>query len=41
MSDHKHYKLESVKVPKKWKERAYIDKDEYQKLYRKSVENPD
>ena len=41
MSEHKHYKLELVKVPKKWKERAYIDKDEYQKLYRKSVENPD
>ena len=41
MSEHKQYKVESVKVPKKWKERAYIDKDEYQKLYRKSVDNPD
>ena len=30
-----------MKVPKKWKERAYIDKDEYQKLYQKSVDNPD
>jgi acetyl-CoA synthetase len=41
MSEHKHYKLDAVKVPKKWKERAFIDKDEYDKLYRKSVEKPD
>ena len=41
MSEHKHYKLESVKVPKKWKSRAYADKDEYEKLYRKSIKNPD
>jgi acetyl-CoA synthetase len=41
MSEHKQYKVEAVKVPKKWKERAYIDKDEYQRLYQKSVENPD
>ncbi|MGA7457860.1 MAG: acetyl-coenzyme A synthetase N-terminal domain-containing protein, partial [Methyloceanibacter sp.] len=41
MSEHKQFKVETVKVPKKWKERAYIDKDEYQKLYKKSVENPD
>jgi acetyl-CoA synthetase len=41
MSEHKQYKVESVKVPKKWKERAYIDKDAYQKLYKKSVEDPD
>ena len=30
-----------MKVPKKWKARAFIDKDEYEKLYRKSVEKPD
>ncbi len=41
MSEHKQYKVESVKVPKKWKERAYIDKDGYEKLYRKSIDNPD
>ena len=41
MSEHKQYKVESVKVPKKWKERAFIDKDAYQKLYKKSVEDPD
>ncbi len=41
MSEHKHYKLESVKVPKKWKSRAHADKDEYEKLYKKSVKNPD
>ncbi|MGB6948858.1 MAG: AMP-binding protein, partial [Methyloceanibacter sp.] len=29
------------KVPKDWKENAFIDKDEYQKLYGKSVENPE
>ncbi|MGI8725588.1 MAG: AMP-binding protein, partial [Methyloceanibacter sp.] len=39
--EHKHYKLESVKVPKKWKDRAFIGKDEYEKLYKKSVKNPD
>ena len=41
MSEHKHYKLESVKVPKTWKDRAFIDKDEYEKLYKKSIKNPD
>ncbi len=41
MSEHKHYKVEAVKVPKKWKERAFIDKDAYRKLYKKSVEKPD
>ncbi len=41
MSEHKQYKVEAVKVPKKWKARAFIDKDEYEKLYRKSVEQPD
>jgi acetyl-CoA synthetase len=41
MSEHKVYKLDLVKVPKKWKERAFIDKDEYEKLYEKSIEKPD
>ena len=41
MSEHKHYKLESVKVPKKWKSRAHADNAEYEKLYKKSIKNPD
>ena len=41
MSEHRQFKVEVVKVPKKWKSRAFIDKDEYEKLYRKSVEKPD
>ncbi|HET9935021.1 MAG TPA: acetate--CoA ligase [Methyloceanibacter sp.] len=41
MSEHKAYKVETVKVPKEWKKRAFIDKDEYEKLYRRSVEKPD
>jgi acetyl-CoA synthetase len=41
MAKHKSFKVETVKVPKKWKERAYIDKSAYEKLYRKSVEDPD
>ncbi|HWM30466.1 MAG TPA: acetate--CoA ligase, partial [Methyloceanibacter sp.] len=40
MSEYK-YKVDAVKVPKKWKERAFIDKDAYRKLYKKSVEQPD
>jgi acetyl-CoA synthetase len=41
MSEHEKYAVELVKVSKAWKERAYIDKDEYEKLYRKSIEKPD
>jgi len=41
MSEHKQYKLDAVKVPKKWKDRAFIDKDKYQKLYEKSVAKPE
>ena len=41
MSEHKAYKVEVVKVPKKWKAQAFIDKDKYEKLYRRSVEKPD
>ena len=41
MAEDKLFKVEAVKVPKKWKERAFIDKDEYEKLYAKSVEKPD
>ncbi len=29
------------KVPKGWKERARVDKSEYEKLYAKSISNPD
>jgi acetyl-CoA synthetase len=41
MSEHKQHKVEVVKVPKEWKASAFIDKDEYEKLYRKSVDKPD
>jgi acetyl-CoA synthetase len=41
MSELKAYKVKAVKVPKGWKKRAFIDEDEYEKLYRKSVEKPD
>jgi acetyl-CoA synthetase len=41
MSEHEKYAVEAVKVSKEWKERAYIDKDEYEKLYEKSIEKPD
>jgi acetyl-CoA synthetase len=41
MSEHKVYKVKDYKVPKEWKERAFIDKDEYEKLYEKSLEKPD
>jgi acetyl-CoA synthetase len=41
MSEHKQYAVAPVKVSKEWKERAFIDKDEYEKLYAKSVEKPD
>ena len=32
MSEHKVYKLKDYKVPKKWKDRAFIDKDGYGNL---------
>ncbi len=41
MSEHKLFKIKDYKVPKEWKERAFIDKDEYEKLYQKSIEKPD
>ncbi|MEX1061202.1 MAG: AMP-binding protein, partial [Methyloceanibacter sp.] len=41
MTEHKQYKVKAVKVPKKWKTKAFIDKDAYEKLYQKSVEKPD
>ena len=41
MAEHKHDHIDIVKVPKKWKTRAFIDKDKYQKLYRKSIEKPE
>ncbi len=41
MSEHMPYKVETVKVPKEWEEHAHIDEDKYEKLYEKSVEDPD
>jgi acetyl-CoA synthetase len=41
MPEHEVFKLKTYKVPKKWKDRAFIDKGEYEKLYEKSVEKPD
>jgi acetyl-CoA synthetase len=41
MVEHTPFKVETVKVPKKWKRRAYIDKAEYEKLYKKSIDKPD
>ncbi|MGA9602476.1 MAG: acetate--CoA ligase [Methyloceanibacter sp.] len=41
MSEHKQYAVAPVKVSKEWKERAFVDKDEYEKLYAKSIEKPD
>src|SRR5581483_9802025 len=41
MSEHKVFKIKDYKVPKEWKERAFIDKAAYEKLYQKSVEKPD
>jgi acetyl-CoA synthetase len=41
MAEHQTHTAHAHKVPKKWKERAYIDKDEYEKLYAKSIKNPD
>ena len=41
MAEHEVFKLKTYKVPKKWKDRAFIHKGEYEKLYEKSVEKPD
>jgi acetyl-CoA synthetase len=41
MTGHTPFKVETVKVPKKWKARAYVDKKSYEKLYAKSVTKPD
>jgi acetyl-CoA synthetase len=41
MSEHKHYKIETVEVSDAWKKRAYIDKDSYDKGYKQSVADPD
>ena len=41
MSEHKVYKVDTVEVSEAWKESAYIDKDKYETLYAKSVEDPD
>ena len=42
MSEHEaHLEHRLYKVPKKWKERAFLDKDEYDKLYKQSITDPD
>ncbi len=41
MAEHEVFKLKTYKVPKKWKDRAFIDKEEYERLYEKSVQKPD
>jgi acetyl-CoA synthetase len=41
MPEHEVYEIEVHKVPKQWKERAFINKDAYEKLYKKSIEKPD
>lgn len=41
MAEHKVYKVQDYKVPKEWKERAFIDKAAYEKLYEKSLDKPD
>jgi acetyl-CoA synthetase len=41
MTEHDSHKASKThKVPKRWKEKAYIDKDKYEKLYAKSIKNP-
>ena len=42
MTEHKHYKtLSRARSRRTGRKSAYIDKDEYEKLYAKSVKNPD
>jgi acetyl-CoA synthetase len=41
MAEHKVYKVQDYKVPKEWKERAFINKAAYEKLYEKSLDKPD
>ena len=41
MSEHKVFAVKDYKVPKEWKARAFVDEDEYERLYKESVENPD
>ena len=40
MSEHKTYKVETLKVSKTWKDRAFIDKKKYETLYEKSADEP-
>ena len=40
MSEHKTYKVETLKVSKTWKDRAFIDKTKYETLYEKSTDEP-
>jgi acetyl-CoA synthetase len=41
MAEHKVYKVQDYKVPKEWKEHAFINKAAYEKLYEKSLDKPD
>jgi acetyl-CoA synthetase len=42
MTEHEsHAEPTTYKVPKRWKEKAHIDKDKYEKLYAKSLKDPD
>ena len=41
MAEHKVYKVQDYKVPKEWKEHAFINKADYEKLYEKSLDKPD
>jgi acetyl-CoA synthetase len=41
MPEHKVFAVKDYKVPKEWKARAFVDEDEYERLYKQSVENPD
>jgi acetyl-CoA synthetase len=41
MAEHETHKEQVYKVPKRWKENAFIGKDEYEKLYAKSIKDPD
>jgi acetyl-CoA synthetase len=41
MAEHETHRAQVYKVPKRWKENAFIDKDEYEKLYAKSIKDPE
>jgi acetyl-CoA synthetase len=41
MAEHETHREQVYKVPKRWKEHAFIDRNEYEKLYAKSIKDPD